>query len=51
MKTEREGGDEDEPFMLKTHRFCVNNAVRADNNSELIWVDILDGREKLLFGL
>ncbi len=37
--------------MLDTLRFTVNNLVRADVNSESVWVDILNGREKLIIGL
>ncbi len=32
-------------YVKSTLRFTVNNTVRADVNSESIWVDILNGRE------
>ncbi len=37
--------------MRDTLRCVVNTPLRADVNSESIWVDILKGREKLTFGV
>ncbi len=38
-------------YIKDTLRFTVNNSVRADVSSGLVWVDILNGREKLVFGI
>ncbi len=38
-------------YVKDTLKFTVNNSVRTDVNSESVWVDILNGREKLVFGV
>ncbi len=38
-------------YVKDTLKFTVNNSVRTDVNSESIWVDILNGREKLVIGV
>ncbi len=38
-------------YVKETLRFTVNNSVRANVNSESIWADILNGREKLVLSI
>ena len=38
-------------YVKDTLSFTVNNSVREDVNSQSIWVDILNGREKLVVGI
>ncbi len=52
MRTEREGGEEEWPFMLKTHSDSpLTIQLERTLTQESIWVDILNGREKLILGV
>ncbi len=52
MRTEREGGEEEWPFMLRTHSDSPSTIQLGRTlTQESIWVHILKGREKVVLGV